>query len=135
MIKEMPLAECLCASVSIGLSLGGYIPLLHLERFDFICHATDAIVNHLSKLSLLSNGQHKPAVIILTAIGKRTVPLYSGPTHTQDFTNAIQQMVSFPVRKLLWPTSIVGEFTMALERAQNHQSTMLVIDNDLLETT
>lgn len=131
---EMPLAECLNAGVSIGLSLAGYIPLLWIERMDFLPHALDAIVNHLDKLATLSNGLHKPACIIRTAIGKRTVPLFTGPTHTQDFSTAIQHMVSFPVKKLMWKSSIIPEYLDAMEAAHNGRSTMLVEDNDLLET-
>lgn len=133
-IYELPLAERLNASVAIGMSLGGYIPLQWTERQDFTTLCYDGWINHLDKLSLLSGGIHKPAVIILTATGKRTVPLFSGPTHTQDFTQAIQSMVSFPCRKLLWPSSIPMEFDIALQRAQNGQSTMLILDNDLLES-
>lgn len=131
---EMPLAESLCASVAVGMSLGGFIPALWIERMDFLPHALDAIVNHLDKLRLLSSGIHKPACIIRTAIGKRRVPLFTGPTHCQDFSVTLQQMVSFPVKKLMWKTSIVREYEAALNAARAGESTMLVEDCDLYET-
>ena len=133
-ILELPLAERLNSSVAIGMSLGGYIPMLWCERFDFFLLMLDGVVNHADKLEALSGGIHRPGIIYVTAIGKRTVPLFSGPTHTQDFTVAVQNMVGFPVRKLMWGTSIIEESERALDRARKGLSTLLVIDNDLLET-
>lgn len=128
---ELPLAEALCAGVATGLSLQGYIPVLWLERMDFILHSLDQIVNHLDKLSLLSNGLHKPAVIIRVAVGNKRTPLLTGPTHCQDFSLAIANMVSFSVVRLMWTLSIIPEYEKALQRALNGQSTMLVEYRDL----
>jgi pyruvate/2-oxoglutarate/acetoin dehydrogenase E1 component len=132
---ELPLAEALCAGIATGLSLQGYIPILWIERFDFVLHAADQIVSHLDKLSKLSDGLHKPAVIIRTAIGNRNTPLLTGPTHTQDFSVAFREMVSFPVVKLMWTSSIIPEYRKALDRALNGESTMLIEDRDLYFTT
>jgi pyruvate/2-oxoglutarate/acetoin dehydrogenase E1 component len=132
---EMPLAEALCAGVSIGLSLNGYIPILWIERMDFILHSLDQIVNHADKLALLSNGLHKPAVIIRTATGNVNTPLLTGPTHCQNFSVAFRHMVTFPIINLQWTSSIIPEYQKALERALNGKSTMLVEDRDLYFTT
>lgn len=132
---ELPLAEALCAGVATGLSLQGYIPIFWCERMDFILHSMDQIVNHLDKLALLSNGLHKPAVIIRTATGNVNTPLLTGPTHCQNFSVAFRHMVTFPIIKLQWISSIIPEYQKALERALNGQSTMLVEDRDLYFTT
>lgn len=131
---EMPLAEALCAGVAIGLSIQGYIPILWIERMDFLLHSLDQIVNHLDKLNTLSNGLHKPAVILRTCTGNRTTPLLTGPTHCQNFSVAIAHMVSFPVIQLKWSANIIPEYQKALDRALNGQSTMLVEDRDLMNT-
>jgi len=132
---EMPLAEALCAGVANGMSLCGYVPILLMERMDFILHSMDQIVNHLDKLALLSNGLHKPAVIIRTATGNVNTPLLTGPTHCQNFSVAFRYMVTFPIIKLQWISSIIPEYQKALERALNGQSTMLIEDRDLYFTS
>lgn len=128
---EMPLAEALCAGVAIGLSLQGYIPILWIERFDFCLLAACQLVNQLDKLNLLSNGIHKPAIIIRTCTGNRNTPLLTGPTHVQNFSVPFAYMVSFPVIQLKWAANIIPEYQKALDRAINGQSTMLVEDKDL----
>jgi len=132
---EMPLAEALCAGVAIGMSLNGFVPILWIERMDFILHSLDQIVNHLDKMALLSNGIHKPAVIIRVATGNKNTPLLTGPTHTQDFSVPLRHMVTFPVIQLKWASSIIPEYQKSLERALNGTSTMLVEDRDLYATT
>jgi len=94
---ETPVAENLMAGMAVGLSLGGFKPVVYIERFDFILNAMDAIVNHLDKLDKLSNGQFKPTALIRVVIGSKKSPLFTGPTHTQDFTEAMRHLVSFPV--------------------------------------
>lgn len=97
---ETPVAENLMLGIATGLSLEGRIPVVYIERFDFILNALDAIVNHLEKINPMSQGEFKPAVIIKVAIGIKNKPLYSGMTHTQDFTEAMTKLLSFPVIKL-----------------------------------
>jgi pyruvate/2-oxoglutarate/acetoin dehydrogenase E1 component len=128
---EMPLAEALMTGVAIGLSLKGYIPVLVIERFDFILLALDQIVNQLDKLSKISNGLHNPAVIIRVIQGSKNTPLFTGPTHTQDFSVALRHLVSFPVISLKWTSSIELEYRNALEAAHAGRSTLLVEERDL----
>lgn len=128
---EMPLAEGICASAAIGMSLGGYKPLLWIERFDFILHSLDSICNHLDKLAALSEGVHRPACIIRVAVGKRTTPLFTEPTHTQDLTVAMRDMLSMRVVQLKWTSSIVAEYARAMQDLNEHRSTLLVEYRDL----
>lgn len=132
---EMPLAEALCAGVATGLSLSGFIPILWIERMDFILHSLDQIVNHLDKLELLSDGVHKPGVIIRVCTGNTSTPLLTGPTHCQDFSVALRSMLSMPIINLNWTSSIIPEYEKALRRALIGQSTILVEDKDLYLTT
>ena len=97
---ETPVAENLMAGMAIGLSIEGYIPVVYIERCDFVLNALDAIVNHLDKISLMSHGEYNPRMIIRLVIGIKNKPFYTGLTHTQDFTKALQELVSFPVIKL-----------------------------------
>lgn len=128
---EMPLAEGICASVAIGMSLGGFKPLLWIERADFVFHALDAIVNHLDKLALLSNGMHRPACIVRMAVGKKRTPLFTEPTHTQDLTVALRDMLGCRVVQLKWTSSIQSEYRKAMADLNEHRSTVLVEYRDL----
>lgn len=125
--QEMPLAESLMAGACVGLSLQGYIPVLWVERMDFILIALDSIVNHLNALSELSEGIHRPACIIRAVVGNSKSPLYTGIVHTQDFTQAIREMVKLPVERLTHKSLIAMQYQFALSRAKKHrQSTLLV---------
>ena len=88
MLCEMPTAENLMMGAAIGMSLKGRLPLVYFERADFLLNATDAIVNHLAQIDSISRGQFKPAVIVRVTVGNKLKPLFTGPTHVQDFTRA-----------------------------------------------
>ena len=85
-LVETPVAENLMVGMAIGMSLNGHYPIVYFERFDFIMNAMDAIINHLDKIELISNGEFKPAIIVRCVVGNKNKPLYTGPTHTQDFS-------------------------------------------------
>lgn len=93
---ETPVAENLMMGLAIGMALEGYRPIVFFERHDFMLNASDAIVNHLSKIEKMSNGQFNLPVIIRAVVGS-TKPLYPGLQHIQDFTKAFKEMVDFPI--------------------------------------
>lgn len=96
-IIEMPVAENLMMGMAIGLALKGYLPVVFIERMDFLMNAMDALVNHLDKIEQISDGQFKPKVIIRCIVGNTEKPLYTGVTHTQDFSNVLGNMLKTPV--------------------------------------
>lgn len=119
--QEMPLSENLMAGACVGLSLQGYVPVLWLERSDFMACCFDAIVNHLAQISELSEGIHRPACIIRVCVGNSKSPLFTGPVHTQDMGDALKAMVKFPVVKLTHKSLIGSEYQFALNRARKHR--------------
>lgn len=129
---ETPVAENLMVGLAIGLSLTKLKPIVFIERMDFILNALDAIVNHLSAAKNISRGEFAPAVILRVVIGNKNKPLWTGPTHTQDFTEAVRQMVHFPVLRLTAPEEILPSYQTALAALEHGQSTMLVEHKDLL---
>jgi len=131
---EMPLAENLMAGAAIGLSLEGRIPVLYIERMDFLTCCMDALVNHLDKLKDLSEGIHKPAVIIRCVVGNSQTPLFTGKTHTQNMSKAMRDMVSFPVHELFVKGLIQSEYSAAYRNAKAGTSTMLVDFKDSWNT-
>lgn len=94
---EMPVAENLIAGAAVGLALEGFKPVVWLERFDFILNALDAIVNHLDKLKEISKDEFDPHVVFRVNVGSSKNPLFTGPTHTQDFSEVMRKLVSFPI--------------------------------------
>jgi pyruvate/2-oxoglutarate/acetoin dehydrogenase E1 component len=114
---ETPVAENLMVGLAIGLSLKGFIPIVWFERFDFVLNALDAIVNHLDKMKTISSGEFDPKVIIRANVGNRERPLFTGPTHTQDFSDALENLVTFPVWKVKTPSEVIEAYNQAkLER-------------------
>lgn len=122
-IIETPLAENLMTGLSIGLSLSGYKPILYFERFDFILNGIDAIVNQLDKWKELSNHQYRPKVIIRVVIGQKLKPFFNGPTHTQDFTEAMKKLVNFPILKPTTANEVLDAYKFAF---QYDESVMIV---------
>jgi pyruvate dehydrogenase E1 component beta subunit len=128
---EMPVAENLMLSSAIGLALEGYKPVVFYERFDFIMNAMDALVNHLDKVNTLSSGEYNPKVIIRCVVGGREAPFFTGITHTQDFTSAMKNLITFPVVKLTKPDQIYGEYERAYLLGN---SSMIIEEKDLYGT-
>ncbi len=122
---EMPVAENLMVGFAIGIALKGLKPVVFIERFDFILNALDAIVNHLDKIETLSHGEFKPTMILRIVVGNRQKPLFTGKTHTQDFSVALRALVSFPVFQLQ-DTSEIGVRYKSAYETLDHCSTALV---------
>jgi pyruvate dehydrogenase E1 component beta subunit len=95
-IIEMPVAEALMTGIAIGMALDGWLPVLIFERHDFMLLAADQIINHLSKIKELSEGQYNPKVVIRAIVGG-SKPFDPGIQHLQDFTYVFKSHCSFPV--------------------------------------
>jgi pyruvate/2-oxoglutarate/acetoin dehydrogenase E1 component len=124
-LLEMPVAENLMAGAAIGLSLAGRLPVLYIERCDFLLNALDAIVNHLNAIPITSRGEFKPAVILRVVVGNREKPLFTGHTHTQDFSEALASMVQFPVARLRDADDIARRYQCAADDQRLGISTAL----------
>ena len=128
-IIEMPVAENLMLGMAIGLALTGLRPVVFIERMDFLMNCMDALVNHLDKIAEISKGEYEPAVIIRCVVGNVTKPLYTGVTHTQDFTNALREMIDIPIYQLLNANYVNNAYKIVDERKQ---SAILVEYKDLI---
>lgn len=93
---ETPVAENLMTGLAIGMSFEGYRPVVYFERHDFMLVAADAIINHINYIERISHGEYKVPVIIKSVVAD-SGPFYSGPTHSQDFTEGFKQLVTFPI--------------------------------------
>lgn len=130
-IIEMPVAENLMTGFAIGLALKGLRPVVYYERFDFVLNAADAIVNHLNAARIISRGEYNPTCILRVVVGNKAKPLFTGHTHTQDFTEAFKRMVDFPVLKVTTPEQVTSAYRFAHDEIESH-STMIVELKDLI---
>jgi pyruvate/2-oxoglutarate/acetoin dehydrogenase E1 component len=131
---ETPVAENLMMGLATGMALKGHKPVVYYERFDFILNAADAIVNHLDKIQMMSGGEYNPTVIIRVLVGGTKNPLFTGPTHTQDLTEAFKKLVPFPVIPLTSAGQVYLAYQLAYD-ALRQNSTMLIEYRDLYATT
>lgn len=121
---ETPVAENLMVGLSIGMSLEGFKPVLFFERHDFMLVAADAIGNHLDKINWISEGEFNPRVILKTVVDDGGL-FYSGPTHSQDFTNVFREMVNFPVVDL----HSSNEVLPAYEAASKFDGPVMIVEH------
>lgn len=134
-LVEMPLAENLMLGAAIGFSLDGFVPMVWLERCDFATCLMDSLVNHLDKLSELSNGMHNPGVIIRICVGNSMAPLYTGPTHVQNFYDAFLKLVKMPVYLITKGKQVESYYRWALDNARKGRSTIIIEQKDTYNET
>lgn len=132
-VVETTVSEGLMFGIGMGLAMSGLKPLIFLERFDFIFAALDCLVNHMDKAAEISRGEFTPCCIIRIVVGNRQRPLFTGPTHVQDFTEALRLMLKMPVIKLLTPEDVLTGYREAkANQDAGVCSTVLVEMKDLL---
>ncbi len=125
---ELPIIEDTQMGMSIGLSLGRFIPISIFPRMDFLICAMNQLVNHLDKTQEMSHGEFAPKVIIRTMVGG-TKPLYPGVQHCSDYTEVLRILFkNIDVIKLEKPEEIVPSYKRALE---SNRSTLLIEIADL----
>ena len=126
---ETPVAENLMTDLAIGMSLGGYRPVLFFERHDFMLNAADALINHLSKIESLSLGEFKAPVIIRATIGG-SKPINPGLQHVGDYSAFFKSVLPFPVYENRSADKIIEGYRDAL---QKHQPTMFIEQKNMFE--
>jgi pyruvate/2-oxoglutarate/acetoin dehydrogenase E1 component len=120
---EFPVAENLQIGVSTGLALNGYVPISVFPRWNFLICATDQIVNHLDKLSLI-NPACRPKVIIRVAVGSET-PVDPQEQHKGNFSEAFRQMCqTIRIVELTNSEQIVD----AYKEAYYHEQSSIIVE-------
>ena len=124
-LLELPVTEEMQMGMSIGLALGGAVPVTFYPRWNFLLLAVNQVVNHLDKLKKMSNGGYQPKVIIRVSIGAER-PLSPQCQHLGDFTDAFRLMCeNIEVIRLDEPEDIFPAYEKALNRTDG-KSTILV---------
>jgi len=132
---EIPVAEVMQMGMSIGLALNGIVPVTIFPRWNFLLLTTDMLVNHADKLEQMSDGELCPGMIIRTAAGSVN-PLWPGPQHVGDFTEAFRLMCpNINFVRLEKPCEIFTEYKLAFTRAiRDGRSTVLTEVPDYYNT-
>ena len=113
--------------MSIGLALGGLLPVSIYPRFNFLLLAVNQLVNHLDKTPLISHGDMVPKVIIKTMVGSER-PLFPGLQHVGNFAEAFKLLLkTVVVEDLQEPEQVYPAYERALERVG---STILIEGGD-----
>jgi pyruvate/2-oxoglutarate/acetoin dehydrogenase E1 component len=84
-LLELPVFEDTQMGMTLGLALAGYIPVSIYPRWNFLVCATNQLVNHVDKVTMMSD--YKPRLIIRTGIGSER-PLHPQHQHVGDYTDA-----------------------------------------------
>ena len=121
---ETPVAENLMMGLAIGMSFEGFKAVVYFERHDFMLVAADAIGNHLDKIERISHGEFKCPVILKTVVDDGGL-FYSGPTHSQNFTNVFRELVDFPV---LYPESPEAALDM-YRYAKDSEGPVMIVES------
>jgi pyruvate/2-oxoglutarate/acetoin dehydrogenase E1 component len=122
---EAPVAENFQLGISTGLALHGFVPVSVFPRWNFLLLAADQLVNHLDKLSVITDEAFKPKVIIRVATGVRGV-IDPQEQHIGDFSESFKLMLkNVEVINLKNEDDILPAYVKAYERADG-KSTILV---------
>ena len=105
--------------ITLGLALEGFIPISIYPRWNFLLLATNQIVNHLDKISEISNGSFKPQAIIRTAVGS-VRPLDPQSQHKGDFTDAFKKMCkNIDIYKITEPKDVFKTYKKSTQKKEN----------------
>lgn len=122
---EFPVAENFQIGVSTGMAINGLIPVSVVPRWNFLLCATDQIVNHLDKMSLMSDGRCTPKVIIRVAVGSEN-PVDPQDQHKGNFSEAFRQMCkTIEIIEVHEPEDILPAYQKAYSR-EDGKSTIIV---------
>jgi pyruvate/2-oxoglutarate/acetoin dehydrogenase E1 component len=122
-LLEMPVFEDTQMGMTLGLALAGYIPVSIYPRWNFLVCATNQLVNHIDKITMMSD--YKPRIIIRTGIGSER-PLHPQHQHVGDYTDAYRLLCpNIDIIRLEEPRHVYDAYCTAYLR-RDGKATILV---------
>ncbi len=97
-VFDMPTSENALTGVAVGLSIGGFRPIMVHQRLDFFLLALDQLVNSAAKYYYTFNGKSSVPLTIRLILGRGWG---QGPTHSQ---NLHAWFAHIPGIKVVMPT-------------------------------
>lgn len=130
---ETTVAENMLMGMAQGMAMTGLRPMVYLERGDFVYCCMSSLASHLDKCKEISRGVFNPCVLIRIFVGKKTKPLFTGPTHTSDPTEMLKATLRMPVYRLTTSDEVLAAYGRAMfEQRHGIGSSVLVEYGDLL---
>ena len=130
---ELPVAEYFQTGLANGMAIEGMIPVSTYPRWNFLLMGVDQIVNHLDKLTIMSDGRCNPKLIIRVSVGSEH-PVDPQCQHKGNFSDAFRLMCkTLDIIDLKEPEDIFPAYEKSLNRTDG-KSTMLVEYSDFLKT-
>lgn len=127
-VVETTVAESLLIGMAHGMALTGLRPLAYIERADFLACCLSAISNHLDKAFEISRGVFNPCVIIRVTVGGTKRPLFTGPTHTSDPSEAMKKMLRMPVYQARTPEEVTAAYERAFQEQREGIGSSMIFD-------
>ncbi len=113
---EFPVNESFQMQFSLGLALGGYVPVSIYPRQNFLLLATGDMVNTLDKFQDITSGEVNPQIIIRVAVGPDK-PVHPGHQHVGNYAEAFRCLFDhIEVVELNEPEDIFPAYERALMR-------------------
>jgi len=89
---ETPVMEETQMGMSLGLAMSGYNVVSFYPRWAFVICAGNQLINHLDKISVMSDNAWTPNIIIRVGKGSDT-PLDPGHQHKADYTEEFKTIL------------------------------------------
>lgn len=88
---ELPVMEESQMGMSLGMAMQGKFVITFYPRWDFLICASNQLINHVDKISLMSNGKWNPNMIIRLGKGSDK-PLDPGHQHKGNYFNEYKSL-------------------------------------------
>jgi len=88
---EVPVMEESQMGMSLGMAMAGDFVITFYPRWDFLICATNQLVNHVDKITLMSNGKWSPNMIVRLGKGSDK-PLDPGHQHRGNYIDEFKSM-------------------------------------------
>jgi 2-oxoisovalerate dehydrogenase E1 component len=98
-VRDAPISESAMVGCAVGAALTGTKPIVEIQYMDWITLGMDQIVNQMTKMRFLSDGQVKVPAIVRTCFG---ILSSNGPHHSQSFESWFMHV---PGLKVIMPST------------------------------
>lgn len=119
-VIECPTSENAYLGHSLGLSLGGFQPIVHFQRMDFMLYAFDQLINNIAKWQSMFNLPSAPNITIRTVVG---MGWGQGAQHSHNYSSLLAQI---PGLKILTPSCPASAYHLLRNSINTQEPTILV---------
>jgi len=112
-VFDTPTSENAMTGVGIGLSIGGFRPIMVHQRLDFFILALDQLINSAAKFYYMYGGNVNVPLVIRLIIGRGWG---QGPTHSQSLINLF---ASIPGLKVVSPSSASSAYKLLVQSIED----------------